>query len=399
MKFRNLGIILFITFLDFLSVSVFFGTSIPLVLDKHSVFALGLGDHQRATVYGLTLLILPLGQFLLTPIWGQLSDQFGRKPILFCTVLGSAIGYFLMGIGVMSQLFVIFILGRMITATVAANLALGQASVADSNQGQGKTQRFNLQYIFVSLGFVVGPYLISFTTHAVNYANVYWVIASGYVLAFLMVVLLFRETLPYPTDSKIYWSLNFRRIGAIFHNSRMKKVLILWMVFQLGWSLFFQYSGEFLFLKHHATNEFINHLFSWVGLGIVAVEICLVPLVASKVPPEKVVPVAIALIGVGLLVMGFLPLNVGFYCLMGLYCLGIGFFLTNMSAYVSNLAGDHGQGRAMSMMSASQACMDIAVTFAGSFFVSYYLPTPYVIGGLVILGSLWLWPARERTKK
>lgn len=392
---RNLPIILLITFFEFLSLSIFFGTTIPLILAKHSVFDVAVQPHTRSMIYGLTLLILPLGQFLITPIWGQLSDQLGRKPILFFTLLGSALGFFLMGVAVTAHLFSLFVIARVITACVATNMAIGQASLADVSQGKKKTQRFNLQFIAVSLGFIVGPYLISLTSHNTFYANPYWVIAAGYVVAFLLIAFVFQETLSFAGEGKVRWFINFERIFSVFKSPRLKQVIIIWMIFQLGWSLFFQYSGEFLYLKHHVSNNFINHLFSWVGLGVMATQVILVQPLSHKFAPEKMITWAIVAIGVSLLVVGFVPLNLSFYVMLGLYCLGIGFFLTNMNTYVSNIAGPDEQGRAMTMLISSQSLMDIAVTLIGSFVVAYYLPTPYVIGGILILISWFFWLQRK----
>lgn len=392
---RNLAIILFITFFEILSLSVFYGTTIPLMLAKQSVFPMAVLAHEKSFIFGMILLILPVGQFLITPIWGQLSDQFGRRKILFYTLAGSAIGYAIMGFGILLHLMALFILGRLLTACVAASMVLGQASLADVSIPKRRANRFNLQFIFVSLGFVVGPYVVSFTTHAVHYSHAYWVIVAGYVIAFLLVLFGFKETLKIGKIAELNWMLSAQRVAAIFRSGKLKKLLIIWMIFQLGWSLFFQYSGEFLYLQHHVTNQFINHLFSWVGLGIFFVQIVLVQPLSYKVAPQKIIAWAMLLIGASLLAMGLLPLNISFYVFLGIYCLGVGFFLTNMSATVSNAAGKAEQGRAMAMLASSQSLMTIIVTLAGSFAVSYYLPTPYVVGGAIILVSLVVWVLKK----
>lgn len=388
---RNLPIVLLITFFDFLAVSVFFGTIIPSVLDGHNIFQLNASVHERSFIYGLMLLILPVGQFLITPVWGQLSDQIGRKPILFVTLLMSCFGYVLMGFSLQATLFPLFIIGRVITACSATNMAIAQASLADVSEGKSKTQRFNLQFIFVSIGFIVGPYLIRATSHDINYQYTYWVVAGGYFCAFILIASLFTETLRFPEEQKMRWLLNVQYVFAIFKSGRLQRIFMVWIVFQLGWSLFFQYSGEFLYLKHHIPNDFINYLFSWVGVGIFVVQVLLVQPLSRRLPPQTILPWAVLAIGVSLIVMGFIPVDIGFYVFLGIYCLGIGFFLTNMSTYVSNLAQDDQQGRAMAMLASSQSLMDIVVTLIGSMVVSYYLPAPYVVGGAVILLSLLLW--------
>src|SRR5947208_20523 len=53
-----------------------------------------------------------LMQFFFSPILGRLSDKYGRRPILFISLLGSAIGYFVIGLA--NTLFLVF-LGRIIS--------------------------------------------------------------------------------------------------------------------------------------------------------------------------------------------------------------------------------------------------------------------------------------------
>ena len=385
---RNISVILYFTLIEFLSMSIFYGTSLPLILAKDSVFPLLFAGHDKAIVYGLVLVILPLGQFLLTPLWGQLSDVYGRKIILFLTLLGSAFAYLVMAVAISGHVFGLFILGRVLSAMLAANLALGQASLADMTGKQGKAGRFNLQFIAISLGFILGPYLISMTTHGVNYANIYWVIAIGYVLAFVFVSRFYTETLAVISKEPIEWLRNISRIFTIFKQPELKGLFIIWLIFQIGWNLFFQYSGEFLYLKHHLDNDSINHLMSWLGVGSLLVQVFLVQWVARKVHPSKIIPWAIAAVGLSLLAGGFLPINWSFYVMIAVYCLGIAFFLTNFYAHVSNHCAKDQQGRAMAMLSSGQALMNILVTIMGSFVVGYYLATPYVLGGLIVLVAL-----------
>ncbi len=46
---------------------------------------------------GLIMGVYSLMQFVFAPVWGSLSDRFGRRPILFITILGSAVGYLVLG--------------------------------------------------------------------------------------------------------------------------------------------------------------------------------------------------------------------------------------------------------------------------------------------------------------
>jgi MFS family permease len=387
---RNFLIVLLFTYVDYLALSVFFGIAIPLILAPQSVF-LGATTLNHAFTFGMILLILPIGQFLIGPIWGQLSDQYGRRKVLLITLSLSVLGFILMAKAISLRLFALFLVGRIISSIAAVNAVIGQASLADDAHGVKRTIRFNWQFIAISLGFITGPYWIDWTTHNVNYSHVYWVIAAIYASAFILVAILFEETLKKVTRERLKLALNFERIFTMFKAKKLRRVFALWIVFQMGWSLFFQYSGEFLYTSRHLSNSDINFLFSYVGLGALLTQVLLVYPTAKKIVPTQIIPWAIVAIGVSLVLSGLLPIGFGFYSALMLYCLGVGFFLTNFNAYVSNLVPDNEQGRVLALLGAGQAFTNIVVTFIGSFLISYFLPTPYIMGGVIILLSLLLW--------
>jgi MFS family permease len=385
----NILLLLWITFLDILALSIFFGTSIPLILAPNSILLGAISQHDL--IYGFTLVILPIGQFFIGPIWGQLADQYGRKRILMITLLCSMIGFFVMALAIDEKLFWLFILGRSFSAIIAINGALAQASMADLSQGIQKTKRFNWQFIMVSFGFIAGPYFIQVTTHNIHFSHVYWGIALFYAITGLLIYAAFTETLTTVSKQKIRWAKNFEHIFNLLQEKQLRKILLVWCVFQIGWSLFFQFSGEFLYSARHLPNEAINQLFSWVGAGILLTQILLVQPVAKKTLPVKIVPWAIVAVGLSLLCGGLLPMGIGFYIALAFYCIGIAFFLTNFNTYISNLATNNQQGRIMTLLTAGQAGMTILVTLFGNYVATKYLATPYVIGGALILMSTLFW--------
>ena len=389
----NIPLLLWITFLDILALSVFFGTSIPLILAPNNILGV---INQRDLIYGFTLAILPIGQFFIGPIWGQLADQYGRKRILTTTLLCSTIGFFVMALAIDEKLFWLFIIGRTFSAIVAINGALAQASMADFSQGIQKTKRFNWQFIMVSFGFIVGPYFIQMTTYNIHFSHVYWGIAIFYAITGLLIYFIFTETLTSVSKQKIRWVKNLEHIFNLFQEKKLRKILLVWCVFQIGWSLFFQFSGEFLYSARHLPNEAINQLFSWVGAGVLLTQILLVQPVAKKILPVQIVPWAIITIGLSLLFGGLVPMGIGFYTTLTFYCIGIAFFLTNFNTYISNLVTNNQQGRIMTLLTAGQAGMTILVTLFGNYMATKYLATPYVIGGALILISTIFWLKSRR---
>jgi multidrug resistance protein len=107
-----------------------------------------------ALVVGLLSVVYSAAQFGAAPILGWLSDRYGRRPVLLLSVLGSALGYFLFGIG--GALWVLF-LSRLIDGITGGNISTAQAYIADVTPPQDRAKNFALMGAVFSLGFVLGP--------------------------------------------------------------------------------------------------------------------------------------------------------------------------------------------------------------------------------------------------
>lgn len=93
-------------------------------------------------------------QFVFAPILGGLSDKYGRRPILFFSLLGSAIGYIC--IGYATVLWMVF-LGRIIAGVTGGNISTAQAYIADVTTRENRAKGMGLFGAAFGLGFIFGP--------------------------------------------------------------------------------------------------------------------------------------------------------------------------------------------------------------------------------------------------
>src|SRR5881394_594198 len=73
---------------------------------------------------GLVVSIYSWMQFVFSPILGRLSDKYGRRPVLFISMLGSAVGYIVLGLA--NTLVLVFV-GRIISGITGGNISAAQA--------------------------------------------------------------------------------------------------------------------------------------------------------------------------------------------------------------------------------------------------------------------------------
>jgi len=103
---------------------------------------------------GLLMASFSVMQFLFSPILGRLSDRVGRRPVLLISLLGSAVGYVLFGIG--GSLAILFA-SRIIDGISGGNISTAQAVIADITTEEDRARGMGLIGAAFGLGFIFGP--------------------------------------------------------------------------------------------------------------------------------------------------------------------------------------------------------------------------------------------------
>ena len=114
------------------------------------------GDAFRATPLELGLIVASYSimQFIFSPIFGSLSDKYGRRPILFFSLLGTSAGFLIVGLA--TTLWMIFA-GRILDGITGGNISTAQAYIADVTSRKNRAKGMGLIGAAFGLGFVLGP--------------------------------------------------------------------------------------------------------------------------------------------------------------------------------------------------------------------------------------------------
>ncbi|NBT26650.1 MAG: MFS transporter, partial [Actinobacteria bacterium] len=113
------------------------------------------GDLSQAAKYGGWLsFAFAATQFLCAPILGNLSDQYGRRPILLGSLFGFGIDYlFLAFAPTIGWLFI----GRIIAGIFGSSFTTATAYIADISEPEKKAQNFGIIGAAFGIGFIIGP--------------------------------------------------------------------------------------------------------------------------------------------------------------------------------------------------------------------------------------------------
>jgi DHA1 family tetracycline resistance protein-like MFS transporter len=178
---RSPLLVIFITvFIDLIG----FGIVIP-VLPYYAE-----GTHFGATPreVGLLFASYSVMQLIFSPVLGRLSDKYGRRPILIISLLGTALGFLILGFA--TTLLMLFI-GRIIDGISGGNISTAQAYIADVTTKENRAKGMGLIGAAFGLGFVFGPAIGGILSRWG--INIPFLFAGG--LAFANVILLYF-TLP-----------------------------------------------------------------------------------------------------------------------------------------------------------------------------------------------------------
>jgi DHA1 family tetracycline resistance protein-like MFS transporter len=144
-KSRSPLIIIFITiFIDLVG----FGIVIPVL----PLYAEKFGASEL--VVGILVAIFSAMQFLAAPLLGRLSDRVGRRPVLLFSLIGTSLGFLMMGFA--HALWLLF-LGRIIDGITGGNISTAQAYIADVTPPEERSKGMGLIGAAFGLGFIFGP--------------------------------------------------------------------------------------------------------------------------------------------------------------------------------------------------------------------------------------------------
>jgi DHA1 family tetracycline resistance protein-like MFS transporter len=276
---------------------------------------------QQASAYGGWLLFaFSLMQFLFSPILGNLSDQFGRRPILLISLFGFTIDYLLLAIAPdMTWLFI----GRILAGIMGASFTTATAYIADISTDENRAQNFGMVGAAFGMGFIIGPVigglLGQFGPRAPFYAS-----AALTFLNFLYGYFILPESLPKENRRPFQWK-RANPIGSLMHLKKYPLIsgMVMSLIFiylashavQSTWSFFT--IGQFKW-----TEAEVGYSLGFVGILIAIVQGGLIRVINPKLGPSNSVYVGLFLYALGLVFFGFANQSWMMYAALIPYCLG-----------------------------------------------------------------------------
>jgi multidrug resistance protein len=370
-----LGLIFVIMLMDIVGLTIIFPVA-PYIVQSYS---------SEALMVTLLSVIYAGGQFFSAPALGKISDRIGRRPVLLVCVLGSAIGYFIFGIG--GALWVLF-LGRLIDGITGGNISTASAYIVDVSKPEERAQNFTLLGMAYGIGFILGPALGGVLGQW-NLNAPAFIAGAIYLISGVLVYFMLPESLPVERRVKsrlIRSDFNpFASITQMAFKPGLGIVLLVVALFNFSFDGVNSVTGIFIKDKFNATPATLGMLLVFAGIATAFVQAVLIKRLVPRYGEKRM-----AMVGLLSSVIGW-PLFVAAPALWMLFPISFlqngitGFIWSTMGAIAANLVTEQEQGLLAGVNVALAGLMAmLGPLWAGVVYDQIMPSAPYWMGAIIL---------------
>ena len=371
------------------------GVIIP-VLPKLVVDFTG-GDQARAAkIYGLFGTVWAAMQLVCSPIFGSLSDRFGRRKVILVSNFGLAFDYVVMALAPTWQwLFA----GRVVSGITASSIPTAYAYIADVTPPERRSASFGLVGGAFGVGFVLGPAMGGFLGQ-ISPRLPFWVSAALSFANAMYGLFVLPESLPKERRAAFSWK-RANPIGSLTFLAAKPGLLRLSLVNFLGYIAHVVYPSVFVLYVgyRYAWNErTVGLVLALVGVSSMIVQGVLMAPIIRRLGERNTLLVGIACGVAGFLVLGLSPTGLLFLWSMPLAALwGLAgpAAMGMMAARVGGSEQGQLQGANNSLRAISELIGPSVFTLTFAYFIGggrqWHAPgAPFILAGALLGSSITL---------
>lgn len=353
------------------------------------------GNISQASQWsGWLTFVYAIMQFVCAPIIGNLSDKYGRRPVLLLSLFGFGIDYIFLALA--PTIWWLFV-GRIIAGIFGASMTTATAYIADISTNENRAQNFGMIGAAFGVGFIIGPALggllgeigprVPFIAAAIlTLVNVVY----GYFV------------LPESLDKEHRRAFEWKRANPLGSLMQLKKYkglggLIIALVFLYIASHSVQSTWTFVNIeKFNWSTSMIGISLTVVGVLVAAVQGGLIRFINPKLGNEKSIYVGFILYAVGLFLFAFASETWMMFAFLVPYCLG-GIAGPALQAIMSGNVPQNEQGELQgaltSLMSITAIIGPLFMTNLFAWFTSpgatiKFAGAPFLAGAVLMLISV-----------
>lgn len=329
---------IFITILiDVIGIGIIIPVLPTLIKELH-----GSGLSEASRIGGWLLFSYAIMQFIFAPILGELSDKYGRRPVILMALLGLGIDYvFHAWAPSLAWLFV----GRILAGITGASFTVATAYIADVSPPEKKAANFGLVGAAFGLGFIIGPVIGGIASEWGTRAP-FLVAACLSLLNFLYGFFILPESLK-KENRRDFELKKANPIGSLMHLKRYPFIagfLISFFIIYIAsyavqstWAFFTMYRFDW-------DESTVGYSLAVVGVVVAIVQGGLVKFIVIKIGERATVILGMCMWSLGLFLFAFATKSWMMFLFIVPYCLG-GIAGPTLQGIISNQVPSNEQGK------------------------------------------------------
>jgi DHA1 family tetracycline resistance protein-like MFS transporter len=333
---------LLVIFLTIFVNLVGFGIIIPLLPFYAETFG------ASPLVVGMLFAVFSLCQLIAAPILGDLSDRYGRRPILIVSLIGTVISFVMLALA--HSITMLFI-ARIVDGLSGGNISTARAYVADVTEPKDRSRAFGLIGAAFGLGFIFGPG-ISALLAPISYTAPIWAAAGLTLVATAMAWMWLPETVH---RAHAGTGMPFRSLMTMMARPSLRRVLLMdfayWLAFAIFQTTFALFAAARFGFDATRTASFFA---AFAVMGAI-VQGIFIRKIVQRFGDKPTLMLGLVCAAVGL-IAATMTHTVTFFALSLVpLALGIGFGHPTMSSLISRAARAEEQGRVQGAASAVES--------------------------------------------
>ena len=328
-------------------------------------------------------------QIIFVPILGRLSDRFGRRPILIVSLLGTALGFLIMGWA--TSLTLLFV-ARIIDGASGGNIATAQAYIADVSTPENRSRSMGVIGAAFGLGFTFGP-MIGGILSRISYGAPFY-FAAG--LAAVNVALLYF-ILPESLSAEYRSQPHARtRLAEVFQhgNARMFGTIVATYLFTVtGFAIMTTLFALFTEKQFGFDARHTGYVFGFIGILSVILQGGLIGRLVKRFGETALARTGLLLLATALALLPLVPTVPMLLAVCAALAIANGLVNPTLNGLASQMIDRSWQGRALGMMQSAGSVGRLVGPLLGGWLlmfdlgqpITHYARTPFFAAAAILL--------------
>ena len=372
---RNLSILFF----TMVVVMLGFGMVIPIMPFYIETFGAG------GSALGMLMATYGIMQFLFAPVWGSLSDFYGRKPVLLLGVIGNALAMILMGLS--SELWMLFAARALAGILSSATLPTAMAYIGDSTSEENRGGGMGMIGAAMGIGMVLGPGLGGWLAGS-SLSIPFFLAGALSVLAFVLILLILPESLLQKSATRKITGPQLSVLRQALAGP-LGILFILSFLLSFGLTNFEGVFGLYAARKYAYGPQQVGTILTMVGIISAVIQGFLVGPLTRRFGEVIIIRLAFINTAIGFILMVLAQTNLQVWLTVCYFVTSNAMLTPSVSSLISKRSTG-GQGIAMGLNNSFMSLGRIAGPLWAGFAFDSGINLPYLTGGAVMLVGFYL---------